>query len=156
MNTYVLQSGEYVLQQQNISVAYEISHPLDSGTQLIDFSMSPDIPIRGSPIQLPVTIRGGSDVVQPYVRVSFDSEIVQTSSVHIDPLSIGEIRIINFEAKWPADCNRYQIKIQLFEDEKLAIPIGDELTKMAKSCPTNMAELEIMSLSPSNLSGVQL
>ena len=156
MNTYVLQSGEYVLQQQNISVAYEISHPLDSGTQLIDFSMSPDIPIRGSPIQLPVTIRGGSDVVQPYVRVSFDSEIVQTSSVHIDPLSIGEIRIINFEAKWPADCNRYQIKIQLFEDDKFEIPIGEELTKMAKSCPTNMAELEIMSLSPSNLSGVEL
>ena len=156
MNAFVLQSGEYVPQQQNLSVAYELSHPSDSGTQLIDFSMRPDTPIRGSPIEFPVTIKGGSDVVQPYVRVSLNSDVSQTTIFHMDPLAIGEYRTVSFAAKWPADCDRYEVEIQLFEDFEQQLPIGEALKRKAKSCPTNMAELKIMSLSPSNLTGIEL
>jgi len=156
LNAYVLQSGEYILQQQNLSVPYELSHPSDSGTQLLDFSMRPDTPIRGSPIEFPVTIKGGSDVVQPYVRVSLNSDVSQTTIFHMDPLAIGEYRTVSFAAKWPADCDRYEVEIQLFEDFEQQLPIGEALKRKAKSCPTNMAELKIMSLSPSNLTGIEL
>ena len=141
----VLTDGKYVLQESVLKVDYELVHPGDEGTKILDFSISPDVPLRGAPLAIDVKVQGGSDALHPYLKVHFGSEEAQSTLYKIDDVRIGKTNLVFCLESGQTIVNSMRLLSNSFGMKEQRFPSAIK-ARTAQSCPKNLPDLDFSNI----------